>query len=81
MYSQSVLELKSPLLINNCLPKDISIQFIVGGKTLSTKEIKSQKKHEVFANESLNKLQFKIMTEGFYWSREFIMNPASLGKE
>ena len=73
--------MRSPLIINNCLPKNISIQFIVGGKTLSTKEIKSQMQHEVFANEDLSNLQFKIVTNGFYWSREFFMRQNKIGEE
>lgn len=50
MHNQYIIEIRSPLIINNCLPKDVSLQFIQKGKTLSTKLIKSQVSHEVFAN-------------------------------
>ena len=37
--------------------------------------------HEVFANEDLSNLQFKIVANGFYWSREFYMKPNQVGQE
>lgn len=63
--------LRTPLVISNCLPKNLKLQFIKGGKTVSTKDIGAQTTHEVFANENILDLHFKVMVEGFYWSQEF----------
>ena len=48
--NHSIFNIWAPLVINNCLPKDIKIQFIIRGKTASTKDIPAQEDHEVFAN-------------------------------
>ena len=64
-----IFQLKSPLIISNCLPKDIKIQFVRQGKTLSTKDIAAQTSHEVFADEDIHELRFKVITDGFYWSQ------------
>ena len=75
-----VFNLRTPLIISNCLPKDIKVQFIKQGKTVSTKDIPAHTSHEVFANEEVIDLRYKVIVDGFYWSHEFGANPQKFGE-
>lgn len=64
-----IYQLRTPLIISNSLPKNIKLQFIKQGKTVSTKDIPAQTSHEVFANEEILNLKYKVIVDGFYWSQ------------
>lgn len=57
----SAIMIRAPFVILNCLPKNMDIQFISGGKQVSSKQIPAQGSHEVFANEDITNLKFKIL--------------------
>jgi hypothetical protein len=69
IMGHSILVLRAPFVILNCLPKNIEIQFLNNGKQVSSKQILAQGSHEGFANEDVYNLSFKLTCEGFYWSQ------------
>lgn len=76
----STIMIRTPFVILNCLPKDIEIQFFSNGKQVSSKSIISQGFHEVFANDDVYNMSFKLSCEGFYWSYPFSVQSQNFGQ-
>lgn len=83
ILGHSIFNIRSPFVVMNCLPKDLEMKFIVAGKEVSkeSKKIPSQGSHEVYANQDILELRYKIMCEGFYWSQEFGADSYGFGQE
>lgn len=75
----TILQMWPPLMVYNALPKQFSIQFIVGDK-FHAKEIPAQTMHEVNANIDFYQLKYTINLPGFYWSPQFQMTEQNIKK-
>lgn len=64
----------APFIINNCLPKSFNMQFLKKAKTIFTKSLEQQSTHEVYSSEAIQNLEFKILINGYSWSKKFKYN-------
>ena len=76
----NVYQLLPPFIIHNCLPKATELQFISKAITKHTKTILGQITHEVCASEDISKLEFRMLIEGYSWSKLFRFNPLRDGE-
>jgi hypothetical protein len=64
-----VYEVMPPLIVHNCIPKDLEIQFLVKASTKKSKTIPAQASHEVCAGEKISTLEFRLNILGYSWSK------------